>query len=257
MAPVVLVAVLVMWAEPGACHTNLISNPASAPSANCFEFWLNRYQTMVSGLLALSAAVVAYLAARAQIRHAEGLVEKRRQAEEYAARAGLPLALTEVCNYAAACRDIFKSRLLNRKYSSPLELPLFPGDVVEPLQYCIRFSDKDQAKKIADLLSFLQIFQSRVTDSDRWSKMALYDGISDAVVLNLLASDLYDYGRRREEGWMKRPDRQRMGREFENMGLSSYQHPNLFRLVGLEPEPEQEPVLLPPDDDDYTDEGLY
>ena len=70
-APVILVAALVMGAEPGACTATFGFGKDEIQAANCFEFWLNRYQTMVSGLLALSAAVVAYSAARAQIRHAE------------------------------------------------------------------------------------------------------------------------------------------------------------------------------------------
>ena len=136
-----------MWAEPGACTATFGFGKDETQAANCFEFWLNRYQTMVSGILALSAAVVAYLAARAQIRHAENLIEKRRQTEAYAARATLPLALSEVCDYAGACFDIFKSRLPNYKDRSPLDLPTFPSSAVKPLQDCIRFSDKDQAKK--------------------------------------------------------------------------------------------------------------
>ena len=76
-APVILVTVLLMRAELGACTATFGFGKDEIQAANCFEFWLNRYQTMISGLLALSAAVVAYLAAKLQIRHAERLEEKK------------------------------------------------------------------------------------------------------------------------------------------------------------------------------------
>lgn len=245
-----------MWAEPGACTATFGFGKDETQAANCFEFWLNRYQTMVSGILALSAAVVAYLAARAQIRHAENLIEKRRQTEAYAARATIPLALSEVCDYAGACFDIFKSRLPNYKDRSPLDLPTFPSSAVKPLQDCIRFSDKDQAKKIADLLSNLQIFHSRVSGKSRWRKAMLYERILDAVILIIRASELFDYGRRIEEGWMKRPDPARIGRELRMNGFSSDQHPMLFAFVGpeaLQTEPELYPTEADDDDDESHD----
>ena len=243
--------------EPYVCGLKIVASEIEkGNAANCFEFWVNRYQTMVSGVTALSAAFVAYLAAKAQIRHAESLEESRRQTEEYAARATLPLALSEVCDYALACFDIFKSRLPNYNDRSPLELPVFPRSAVEPLQYCIRFSDKSQAKKIADLLSNLQIFHSRVAGKSRWRKAMLYERILDAVILNIRASDLFDYGRRGEEGWMKRPDPARIGRELRINGFSSDQHPMLFAFVGpesIQTEPELHPIFADDEDDDGHD----
>ena len=129
-APVVLVAVLVMGADIGACTATFGFGKDEVQAANCFEFWVNRYQTMVSGLLALSAAVVALWAAKLQIGHAERLEEKRRQAEENAARVRLTLALSEINDYSHECVRKFKLRLEDANYLAPLRLPSFPQSVV-------------------------------------------------------------------------------------------------------------------------------
>ena len=232
-APVILVAVLVMGAAPGACDAKFLSNTASAPSANCFEFWLNRYQTMVSGLLALSAAVVAYLAAKAQISHAEGLEEKRRQAQEAAARARLALALDEVCDYATACMIHFKKHLQNAKDSSPIQLPHFPQRAVKPLQNCIRFADVVHARKIAELLLFLQAFKARINVGELWKTTVLYDRIKDGAVLDVLAGELFAYARGMDEVWMKNPHPKKIGRSIVFAGFSVEEHQDLFLHAGL------------------------
>ena len=182
-APVILVALVVMWAEPGACDAKLISNTASAPSANCFEFWLNRYQTMISGLLALSAAVAAYLAAKLQIGHIERLEEKRRQAEENAARARLSFALKDIMSYAASCMTHFLTRLETPNDRSPLFLSPIPANIIDFLQNCVRFADEEHSKKIGNLLAFLLFFESTLRGRSRCHTMAVYQIVINAMVL--------------------------------------------------------------------------
>ena len=232
-APVVLVAVLVMWAEPGACTATFGFGKDETQAANCFEFWLNRYQTMVSGILALSAAVVAYLAARAQIRHAENLEEKRRQAEEYAARARLPSALSEICNYAEACFRKFQKRLQNTNDISPLKLPYPPKRAVDHLQNCIRFADHQNATKIKLVLSSLQMFEARISGVEKWSKNVLYERIYDGLALHIFAVEVLVYARGEAESWAKNPEPIAMQNSLRSFGFRAREHPYLFVLAGM------------------------
>jgi hypothetical protein len=70
----------------------------------CFEFWLNRYQTLIAGVFALVGAFLTVQAVRGQIQQADRLEEERRERESYAARAALPLALSGITiTHSSAC----------------------------------------------------------------------------------------------------------------------------------------------------------
>jgi hypothetical protein len=240
-APVILVAVLVMGADIGACNMKFGFVKVEGSSAelekatNCFEFWLNRYQTMVSGLLALSAAVVALWAAKLQIGHAERLEEKRRQAEENAARVRLSLALSEINDYSHECVRKFKLRLEDANYLAPLRLPSFPQSVVEPLVNCIRFANCDDARRLKDMLHWLQIFQARVTHVDLWDDRNhdynIYDGIFDAVKTIVLLDGLWAYAREGTYPWIKTLELEEMKHCLKFLGFNEIEHHKLFDLL--------------------------
>ncbi len=220
--------------EPYACGLEIVSDDIKGgKAANCFEFWMNRYQTMVSGILALSAAGAAYWVARAQIRHAESLEEKRRQAEEFAARAGLSLPLDELCEYAKNCVQQFRTQLRNSAPQPRLQLPHFPQGAVEPLKNCIRFTDYDQAIKIYEVLSFLQILKARISSDEILSADVVYVRILDSVKLYILAEGILYYARGMLEGPTKPPPPLMMLTSLRRFGFNFAEDPQLFRLAGI------------------------
>ena len=171
---IVVFASSISWA-PHACDLKIV--PAEIKDSNafvCFEFWLNRYQTMLSGLLALIAGSFAYFAARSQIKSAESLEENRRQAEEVAARARLSLALSDITSFAEKSLEILKTHLENHDEKTLDLLPNFPASTIAPLQNCIRFASKDKAKSISNLISLLQVFKARLRRKDNPKKAVLY-----------------------------------------------------------------------------------
>src|SRR4051794_35525172 len=74
-----------------------------AGGIGCWEFWLNRYQTLIVGVVAFVGAFLTVQAVRAQIQQADRLEDERRERESYAARATLPLALSAITGYAEGC----------------------------------------------------------------------------------------------------------------------------------------------------------
>ncbi|MDZ5448890.1 hypothetical protein [Labrys sp. ZIDIC5] len=46
------------------------------PALNCFDFWLNRYQTLLTGIFTLAAAAAAFFAVSVQIHHNEKLATR-------------------------------------------------------------------------------------------------------------------------------------------------------------------------------------
>jgi len=163
-ALVILVALVVMWADIGSCKATYGFGKKDIQAANCFEFWLNRYQTMISGLLALSAAGVALWAAKLQIGHAESLAEKKRQAEELAARAGLSFTLDEILSYTKTCLEKCTNIYLAEGVliQSDLSFPILPQSSIESLKKCIQSCGEENQQKIQNIVSWLQIVQTRL-----------------------------------------------------------------------------------------------
>jgi len=218
-----------MWAEPGACDKSLISH---AQSANCFEFWLNRYQTLIGGILTLIAGSFAYVAAQNQIKHAESLEEKRRHAEENAARVRLALTLSDISEYSTECARRFKLRLQNPNDIMLLRLPSFPQSVVESLERCIRFAHFDNEAELKNMLHWLQIFKARVSHRGGWDghnyDYNVNDGILDAAKTIVFVNDLFAYAREGTAPWTKTPEPQAMERCLRSLGFNDKEHPQLF-----------------------------
>ncbi len=190
--------------EPYACGLQIVKDDIQGgKAANCFEFWVNRYQSLGSGILALSAAAVAYWAANAQIRHAERLEEKRRQAEEFAARAGLSFALNDILSYTNSCLEKCKSIYFTEGISSKSELifPSLPPSSIESLKKCIQFSSEQNQQKIQNLVSFLQIIEARLADLNisvvltQEDELNLCRKIIDLLTIRYFASSLFEYAR--------------------------------------------------------------
>ena len=157
--------------------------------------------------------------------------QKKRQAEEYAARARLPFVLSEISRYAGYYMDQFLSRLETPNDRSPLLLLRVPIGGIDSLQACIRVAGKVQAKKLADLLAFLQFFESNIKSYSSCRTMTVYEIVINATILHILSFELLDYGRRTEEGFLTWPDSEKIGYYLLKLGLTKERHPKLHILL--------------------------
>jgi hypothetical protein len=243
-----LTAIVIVWAwstaKSGLCDLafqTASQEQTSVPS--CLEFWLNRYQTLITGFIALAAAIMTVVMVRQQIRQVDHLEDERRRRESYAARAVLPLALSQISEYAKKSIECWKDFDPDTQNLSDVSVPELPEGLVEPLRDCIRYSEQHQAKQIADLLHWLQVQSSRQRSlrSELEHKSLnliismhhIDSAIIDAADLYALASRLFDYGRRAEEGRKTRPSMEEVRTALANSGIWDHERPSLWNYLSI------------------------
>jgi hypothetical protein len=180
------------------------------PSACWFE-----WQTLVSGILAVAAALWAGRLLSKQIRQTEGHRQDEIERRHTAARATLPLALAKVSditqqiadNIASEIEELYRDRKvsddggvfvmrLDRSSFEPVEI----GDeIVKSFQGFIQtLNDKHEIRHMAELLSSLQIMLARYSSFDFKQAAvdnALHELFLDVGKVRLLNDRLYNYGR--------------------------------------------------------------
>jgi len=237
--PVILVALAVSLLEPFACHVKIGADAVPEEATKCFEFWLNRYQTLIGGVLTLIAGSFAYFAAQKQIKHAENLQEKRRKAEEIAARAHLAFALDEINLYAdkclIKCADIYDMKGVSG--TMDLKFPDLSANSIELMRNCIRFAPEESAKDIATLMNCLQIVKTRlfemhisrtITDNE---KSGLCHRILDLYVIKFLLDGLFNYSRFRENYYKKMAFYNYIKFQIGRSRFDPQNHPELFKVI--------------------------
>jgi hypothetical protein len=141
-------------------------------------FWqfVDHWQTLITGIAALLAAPVTIVVLNCQIRQTRELANDQRQRQERAARAVLPLAVSELQQHARACiRGLYELRpyfqpsgsLDQEKVNKCLETwpsPPLPEDVLSVLKEWIQFSDNAPAEAASTLIHRLQVQKSRLAE---------------------------------------------------------------------------------------------
>jgi len=172
---------------------------------------LNKWQTLVGGLLALAGAVITVWALNRQSHEAT-------QRKARALRAMLPNQLSSIHGYAIESIRWLKSvrekaTLLERgQYGNQsIAVPTCPrpdAAAISFLQECVEHFDREPSRFVAILLSKLQVHQARVTDLfDYFANYSLYETkligvprnidefVASAVDLDANAHQLYPYAR--------------------------------------------------------------
>ena len=197
----------------------------------CGAEWLYDWQTLVSGLLALEAAAIAW----------RQLGEQRRQARTdrsgklRAARAALPLALNQVMSIAEMnARGLFAEWPVESRASlatairAPLPTSRFnvaglPTDVIAVLERVIELCDNEPvAARLESILREIQIFESRSRPSGlNQLKMeyGVVDYLEQVASIYARAESLFDYARGRYPGPSGYPLWDRVKVVARNMGM--------------------------------------
>jgi hypothetical protein len=173
---------------------------------------LYNYQTMIAGILALLGAGATVWIIHKQISQAEQLEKRRRERQNIAARAAMPAALSELCFYCQRCVEELVAVLPappNQRVTTQISLPPpVPSDAISTLRQCIEFAEGPIAERIADLISALQVQNTRVIDiRSRAARDASFiellaninHYIIDALEVHARCSALFPYARRVED----------------------------------------------------------
>jgi hypothetical protein len=188
-----------------ALHCRLPSNWMSDPSLCLFE-----WQTFIGGGLALVAALGSMIFLWLQIGQFERHENRRRRGNLAAARAMLPLAVVDSCNYARETVEGLlnvNSALQADSRSLEITIDFQPSEpeqrLFEVFSNCIEWaSNINLIVVLSEIISNIQVLHSRVgTIHLRPSthRLAMNDYILQCAIIDALSVHLLPYARRETE----------------------------------------------------------
>jgi len=194
---------------PGSQQTGYTVRMASVHPWLCtFVAFLDHWQTLIAGVLALLGAGLTVWIVHRQIRQTTKSEEKRRLREEQAARAVLPLALSELAQYADDCIRLIAPHIPANgdppEFPKDFVVPRIPEGTIEPLRDCARYADANIARQIHTMLGKLQVQHSRLdsirqrTLQNQMRVLHYYEGVGaviDAAEVQTLMGELLLYAR--------------------------------------------------------------
>jgi hypothetical protein len=146
---------------------------------------------------------------RDQIKQAADFERNRHIRDERAARVVLPMALSEVSQYAIDCIKLLLPFAPITGEGPQIEggmtAPRIPDGILEPIQASARFADTNIAEEIGELVAWLQVQHSRLERLSQlvagrpgkkmWNAEAI-GAIMDAAELHARCGKLFPYSRR-------------------------------------------------------------
>ncbi len=118
----------------------------------------DRWQSLNVGMLAFISSLIAFNIARYN-------AEKQRKRDFSAAKAFLPAALAELCEYLKSSANIFiQGWEIDDDNVTTVETPNMPVGYKDVFQNCIRYAEDDVGDYLAYILMRLQIHNSRLSD---------------------------------------------------------------------------------------------
>lgn len=196
-------------------------------------FWIYYNQTLITGLLALTVGWVTVRHLRLQMhderrRHKELLDEQSKTQEEIRLRklrslkAGLPIALSEISQYASDAIELLGKFVtpngklvgsedydVEHEIEVPKNLPEspdYPASAFKVLQAIIEHADHEDAQKLHEIIAYGQIHESRFRSitsrlleekNTRWivTTPNLMGSIRDSLGMRFHVDRAFDYGR--------------------------------------------------------------
>lgn len=187
--------------EPALCHPGKLGTAAVQQNVvvfRCWEFWLNRYQTLLAAVAALGAAGASIHYVRKQIAQAEQHRQDQIRRDRAAARTMLPLALSAICEYA----ELSVKSLKQRHAGGPSQPPSVPTEALEQLVATVRTLDVEHVQPFASIAQEIQVHNARISDargSSRLNEADFQEYVLDAAEVYARASSLFEFARFKSE----------------------------------------------------------
>ncbi len=127
-----------------------------------------------------------------------------------AARAVLPLALSEFCEYAGSSADVLKKSYPRPAWNTGVlnECPSMPPDTIKVLQACIEHSESKDAEIMSTIIREVQVQHFRMkglvgqaSPSHRFDSV-----ITNTVAIYALSSAIFKFARNETNHIFERPD---------------------------------------------------
>jgi hypothetical protein len=160
-----------------------------------------QWEVLVTGIGAVVAAFFTVRRLQEQISQTQILADDQRRRRARAARATLPLALSQLAQYATFCiRGLYDLQPYFRAHSAndlaerarkcaAWELPTLSDNVLNSLQECIEVIDDDPAEAIIQLIGHLQLQRSRL---EEYISRARLNDPTHLVSLSNIEHAMYD-----------------------------------------------------------------
>ncbi len=213
---------------------------------------LKEWQTLAAAIVALIAAYIAFGNTTRSLRHTEGVEKHRRSRKHAALRAVLPLALSQVTDYAERSAHAL-NELVNMcdgetlpAMTAPERLVhALPSETLETLADFIEYSDVVDVGVIEATVAWVQIHDSRLRGLIKANRdpagehlvlrTEIEGVIIDAASIYAGAAAVYDYARRRQAELPHTLSWDAVRGALRNMRFWDDQHPRLFAiLIGRE-----------------------
>lgn len=156
---------------------------------------LERWQTMVTGLLALGAAWWTITVIREQIalqrtemNAHEARLQDAQRSKLFSVRAHMPDALSEITTYARRCMSYL--------HGGETTLPTQPSEAMNKIKDAIEYVDGETSASLFELISHYQVYNSRIVSySIDKTKYDFSEKMYDTALLHALVDRMYDYAR--------------------------------------------------------------
>jgi hypothetical protein len=207
---------------------------------------LQPWQTLIGSAVAFLAIAIAYLNTGRTLAKTQNLEEYRRARKLEALRAILPLALSEVCQYAEiVCQTLMPlvtscaNRLLIHDGMTAPKFPLLPPDAIKSLSDFIEYADDVDVQLLVALVHKLQILKARL--SGLVSKMAdstdvtqeswLESLVIDCAVLYARAAAAFEFSRGEKDDLPPAIAWDNVRAALRNMGLWEDELPGAYKRI--------------------------
>ena len=219
---------------------------------SCMISWMDRWQTMLTGLAAVIAAAVSVHFVRKQIRQADRAENHRRDRRLAAARSRLQLSLSTISHYGSDSivflrgvrNAVAGGQLIPTLADNPR--PILPDPAVLALEAVIEATESDDfAGFLADLISEMQVLNSRLSglpeEAEALGIHSLDSYLMNAAKVCAFASGAFPYARRETSDPPTRVDWLDVIAALRLQNMYEEHYPDLFAFIARTAERDDTP----------------
>ncbi len=199
------------------CSANIVSWIEWPCSVQYILLWMHEHQTLIAGALSIVAAWLTIRAIQKQIRQSNLHRQDDISRKHRAIKSGLPIALSEITNYAEESLREWDKIYTNWKkidewdekspFPIDIDRPVFPAGALDSVQNAIETASPENAQQLAKLIAVAQIHNSRShSELDQFSpntkdqdlintKQSIKSMYIISLILKLTAENMYEFGR--------------------------------------------------------------
>lgn len=222
--------------------------------------WVKEWETLISGILAIFAAIIGAIYLERQVSQADNHEKERVRKRYLASRATMPLALSKLISYAnsssSAMRSLHKQcrgeAIRDRDNIVLPEFPSIPDGSVSMLRDMIEASGNDLGVWIAGIISRIQVQNARILsiyddlsdpeiNSRVITKYNIEEYIIDSAKIYATVEALFEFARMESDVIPSTVEWTDIRKALRLMGFYKEEFPNLYRIIERRSESNRRP----------------